>query len=155
MQALVPTASHGQKSHLTPSFNFPSLHCAIDETINMTQQPCWYQLYHMTESHFSSHFDQLELTNVVVLLVMSSVLCNMNTDITWPKNNLSPCFNHVGLANKMVPLIMPSVSCDAHPGPNSITWPQESCDTLFQLSSPNGQGDAIENTVITWQHYWF
>ena len=33
-----------------------------------------------------------------------------------------------------------------------ITWPEESCHTLFQLSPPNGQNVAIDNAISITQH---
>ena len=72
------------------------------------------------------------------------------------KSQAESCFDHLELANAMVPLTMPSVSCDAHTAASGITWPKESCDTLFQFSSPDEQDDAIDDAVtITWQQCWY
>ena len=48
------------------------------------------------------------------------------------------------------------VYCDAGTGTNSITWPKESYQALFQLSSPNEEYTVIDNAFsIKWQQCWY
>ena len=84
--------------------------------------------------------------NVVVPLSVPLVSCDANTGITEPKSYFAPCFNCLDLTNKMVLLTIPSVLCDAHTGANSITWPKESCHTMFQLFAPKEQNDPTDDT---------
>ena len=52
----------------------------------------------MTEKVPASLFDHLELTNALVVLMMTSVSCDANTHITQPKSHIAPCFSHLHLA---------------------------------------------------------
>ena len=61
---------------------------------------------------WNSHFSDIYLTNIMALLMMSSVSCDVNTGITWPKSHVWPYFNHPKLTNKLEPLTVPLVSCD-------------------------------------------
>ena len=49
----------------------------------------------MTEKHFVSHFDYLELANAMVLLMMTLVSCDANTDITRQRSLVVTCVNHL------------------------------------------------------------
>ena len=51
------------------------------------------------------------------------------------KRSCCTSFINLDLANKTLPLTMWSMSCDAPTDANSITWPEKSFHTLFQLSS--------------------
>ena len=51
------------------------------------------------------------------------------------KKVMLPCFNHLDQTKIMKSLGVPSVLCDAHTDANSTTWPKESCQMLFQLTS--------------------
>ena len=59
-------------------------HGACGNAIDVTWCWCQCQVSNDWKSHTASHFDYLELTNAMVLLVMSSVSCGTNTGITWP-----------------------------------------------------------------------
>ena len=78
----------------------------------------------------------------MVLLMMSLGLCDVNQ-----KYHAGPHISHLKLTNKMVPLTMLSMSHDAGTGANSIIFPKESCDTLFQLPSPYKQNCAVCDTI--------
>ena len=82
---------------------------------------------HYWKSHVGSHFEHIDLTNALVLLMMPSVSSDAKTGITWPKSDFAPYFNHFDLKNKMVPLAVLSVSCDAHTCAKGSTWPKEIC----------------------------
>ena len=86
------------------------------------------------KSHVASPFDNLELRNAGVLLMLPL----MSTLASYAlKSHVASCFNHLDIANKTVLLTVPSVTFDVGTGVNSITGPKESCHTLFQLSFPN------------------
>ena len=59
-------------------------------------------------------FDNIELTNAVVLLMMPLASHDQ-------KSHVEPCFNHLDLINKLMPLTMPSLVCDANTGAFSMT----------------------------------
>ena len=89
------------------------------------------------KNHASSDFDHLELTNAIVLLMILSVSC-------WTS------FESYEPINRMVPLTMPSVACDAYTVPTA-SYDQESCETLFLLSSSNKPNSVLDAAVnITW-----
>ena len=98
------------------------------------------------KSDFASHFDHLELTNAVVLLMMPPVPWNANTGITWPKKVMlhfvsiiltqqtNWCYLQCHQCPVMLALVL-TTSCDQ----------RDSCLTLFQMSSPNEENGAIDD----------
>ena len=103
---------------------------AIGNVIGTTWCLCKWQQCQMTENSCCISFWS-SWTNT----------CSGGFDDTiifmWYQCHVQPCFNHLDLTKKMVPLTMPTVSCGAHTSTSSITGPKESCNTLFQLSSPS------------------
>ena len=49
----------------------------------------------MTKNNVASHFDHLELTIAVVLLMMPSVSCDASVGISQPESYGRPYFNHL------------------------------------------------------------
>ena len=64
----------------------------------------------------------------MVILVMPSVSCDANTDITLTKK---------------------AMSCVAGNSANNITCQRESCHTLFQLCLPNENNGAIDGIIAS------
>ena len=125
----------------------------IVNAIDITWCWCQHKVSNDWKSQVASHFEHLELTNTMVLLMMPLVSCDSNTGITWPKIILQLASV---ILTKQSCVIGNAISVMWCTGANSITWPEDSCDTLFQLSSPNEQNGAIYDVVsITWLQCWY
>ena len=77
-----------------------------------------------TENHYATHFNNLELINPMVLMMMPLMSCHGMLASHYQKGHVAPCFNHLHLDTKMLPLTMPSVTCNVCTGANSIIWPR-------------------------------
>ena len=102
-------------------------------TMPLTSHMLWMSVPTVSsdwKSHAISHCTYCELTNAVVLLMMTSVFPVL---ALHDKKVMLHLVSIILTQQKMVSLTMPSVWCDVHTGINSITWQKESCDTLFQF----------------------
>ena len=69
-------------------------------------------MYHVIKNDAASHFDHLEVTHAVVVLMLPQ--CHvMPTLVSHDQSLVTPCLNHLYLTSKMVPLMMSQVSYDA------------------------------------------
>ena len=104
--------------------------------------------------HVASHFNHLDLTNVVMLLMIPLVWHHAGANgITWPKNDIFN-FDHLDPTSGLFSLMTLLASYDIDTSINGITWPKMLCCTLLQWSLPNIFSDVIDNaTGIMW--FWY
>ena len=101
------------------------------------------------KSYIAYHFDNLKLTNSIVLLMMASVSCDVNTGITWSKTLWCTLFQASWSSKQNGPTDNVILGLTA-------LHDKKSCHILFELSSPNEHIDAIDDTFsITWQECWY
>ena len=78
---------------------------------------------HDTKCHCASHFDHLDLTKGMLLLITLLASCyndTSNSGITSSKCYVVHCFKHLDLMNTMVLLTMPFVSHERFASANSV-----------------------------------
>ena len=106
---LVPKASHNQKVmfHLTLTSVMKNAVVPLMTPLILLHH-CPFASLDL-ESHVVSHFEYLELRNVMVQFMMASASHDGDTGtngITWPKCHVSPHFNCLDPKNAMLPLMM-------------------------------------------------
>ena len=114
MPLLIPMASHNQKSHVAPQFNYPNLRNAMVPLV-MLLKLCDYDAsansIKWPKCQVTLHFYCLYLWNATVPLASCSVNTSAN-GITWKRSHVAPHFDCFDLVNEMVVFTMPVASCD-------------------------------------------
>ena len=107
----LPVASHDQK-YISPHFNHFNIRCidAIENTVSIMWCQSQYQWCHMTKA--------------LVLLILPSLLCDMNTGITWSEKSFWALFQscQAKKQNGAIDSAIYAMWCGI--GANSITWPR-------------------------------
>ena len=152
MLMLVPMVSHDPK-HVALHFENLDLGIAI---VPLTSCDAYASASGIiwAKSHAVSHFDHLEIRNVMVSLTMTLASCDANVNassVTQPRCHVVPCFSYLDLHNAVVPLMTFSTSCDVNTGSNSVTWPKRLHYTSFQSSWSKECSNTIDDVIsIMW-----
>ena len=110
------------------------------------------------ESHIASHYNHLELTNGMVLLMTLLAPCDSDTSVNgiiWPNSYVVHCSNCLNLMGTMILLVVTVAWCDADASANSVKWLKKSYCISFQSPWANKRSDAIGDAIsVMWCQHW-
>ena len=111
------------------------------------------------QRHVASHFDSIDLGNVIVPLMMLLEWCDAGDStniINWPKSHVTPHFSCLDLRNAVVPLTIPLASYSTKASSNYGTWLKKSCCTSFSLFWAKECNGTIHDAIsIMWCLHWY
>ena len=162
------SASHYISTHGT-GIIIPKMSCCTsfqlswpvecNDVISITLCQHQHQWHHMTKCYVAPHFDNLDVRNAVVWLVMLPASCDADastSSITWSKKSYFTSFWLTWPRKWIVLLMMQSALSDADTGTSGITWPRKSCCTSFQLSWLKKCNGVLDDAVgiMWWWSKW-